>query len=1031
MVGGPAPPRDRSARGRGQPFLAATPSIVDRIFSVTASAMPLPFTPPAASTTVANRPATSRMRATYSTVPCPAAPRQPAARPQRRRVRAAHDPIAHLMPPRVVCDNATESPREAVTAKDGNCGESPPNACPHRHEHVAHGVRARARAASCATRSTRCASSTASRSRSSPSRRAATCAPRARCAAAIAGERFDVVHAHFGLTAWPALALRGAPHVVTLHGTDLRHPRSRRITRAALPLRRPRGGGQPRARARGARRRRAPAASRCCPAASTSTASQPIPRAEARERLSLAPDEPLPPLPGRPRAARSSASTARRQVAGDTRLLTLGRVHPFEVPLYVNAANAVLVPSAHEGFGLAVLEALACDVPVLATPVGVHPAALDGVAGTLCAPFDRAAWRAALEPHLRASDPRVEGRDRAALWSARQHGATRARRLGRGATVARRGAEFRCRFRMKGPLHAIRRRRSERPANGVDTDAGRAGGADRGAAHRGPVVASASGCLRPEPPTPRPTASTPVVEPARGQPRSPPARSRFPTARASASAAACAAACATCAASASSASATSAASSSTSTASARVNTRSSTASSRRWRASTASCARSSTRSTTAARSPSCASPASRSCPRCGALHGSDARFCPSCGTPVTARGAIAEVGEAVSLPERGRRGPPPHAPGTAAASGAAARPGAAAAAAAGARAAQPVGRAAPVGGGGHGGGADRAGGAARCGGARRCAHEQPPAAEQPAAAHRARRAARAGRAAAPSTPRRGEQPTEVMRPVDEQGPDTASSSAADGDAEAVAQPDRRAPRAVSVAPPGAPPAPGTVACPRCGASVGPEQDWCLECGAPARTRLVPTPNWRAPVAVLGGGDPARRRRPGDRLRRAHQRHGARRAGRLAGAAAVGHDGSAARRGAARPDHRPRPPADDRGPGTGSTERRRAPAAPTTGARAPRTGQSTSTGQSTTGQSDRAAPTPARRSRPASATSRPAKAAAAALSRDGAHQRPALRQPPRGLRRQRVQRSPAGAPAARRRRPPRASPPSTRPAPSRS
>ena len=55
---------------------------------------------------------------------------------------------------------------------------------------------------------------------------------------------------------------------------------------------------------------------------------------------------------------------------------------------------------------------------------------------------------------------------------------------------------------------------------------------------------------------------------------------------------------------------------------------------------------------------------------------------------------------------------------------------------------------------------------------------------------------------------------------------------------------------MSVAPPGAPPAPGTVACPRCGRSIAPDQSWCLECGAPARTRLVPTPNWRAPVAVL-------------------------------------------------------------------------------------------------------------------------------------------------------------------------------------
>ena len=55
---------------------------------------------------------------------------------------------------------------------------------------------------------------------------------------------------------------------------------------------------------------------------------------------------------------------------------------------------------------------------------------------------------------------------------------------------------------------------------------------------------------------------------------------------------------------------------------------------------------------------------------------------------------------------------------------------------------------------------------------------------------------------------------------------------------------------MSVAPPGAPPAPGTVACPRCGATIRPDQSWCLECGAPARTRLVPTPNWRAPVVVL-------------------------------------------------------------------------------------------------------------------------------------------------------------------------------------
>ena len=48
-----------------------------------------------------------------------------------------------------------------------------------------------------------------------------------------------------------------------------------------------------------------------------------------------------------------------------------------------------------------------------------------------------------------------------------------------------------------------------------------------------------------------------------------------------------------------------------------------------------------------------------------------------------------------------------------------------------------------------------------------------------------------------------------------------------------------------------PPAePGSFPCPRCGASVGARQDWCLECGLPARTVVAPTPAWRAPIAIL-------------------------------------------------------------------------------------------------------------------------------------------------------------------------------------
>src|SRR4051812_30403042 len=66
--------------------------------------------------------------------------------------------------------------------------------------------------------------------------------PRALARAAIelrrrfAGERFGVVHAHFGLTAWPAVLSRLGPVVVTLHGNDLLVRRSYYVTRAALPF---------------------------------------------------------------------------------------------------------------------------------------------------------------------------------------------------------------------------------------------------------------------------------------------------------------------------------------------------------------------------------------------------------------------------------------------------------------------------------------------------------------------------------------------------------------------------------------------------------------------------------------------------------------------------------------------------------------------------------------------------------------------------------------------------------------------------
>jgi teichuronic acid biosynthesis glycosyltransferase TuaC len=237
----------------------------------------------------------------------------------------------------------------------------------------------------------------------------------ARLAAELRGRRgYDIVHAHFGLTGYPALMVRGARRAITLHGTDVRHPRSGRLTRAVLPRYDLVAAASEALAAEIGR-----PGTRVLPCGVSLQRFRPIPRAEARERLGLRPRQPLLLFPADPQRAVKPADRA-RELARETgvRLATLGATPPDEVPLWVNAATAVLVPSDDEGFGLAALEALACDVPVLATPVGNHPEALAGIDGALCAEYDRAAWARRLRELLDEPDPRVAGRDRAARWGA-------------------------------------------------------------------------------------------------------------------------------------------------------------------------------------------------------------------------------------------------------------------------------------------------------------------------------------------------------------------------------------------------------------------------------------------------------------------------------------------------------------------------------------------------------------------------------------------------------------------------------------
>jgi teichuronic acid biosynthesis glycosyltransferase TuaC len=234
------------------------------------------------------------------------------------------------------------------------------------------------------------------------------------------GQSFDVVHAHYGLSAWCALAIRGAPRVVTFHGTDLGHRYVRPLSRAVarlVDLPATASGSLARHADHGLAGAGGDRPVAVLPCGVNLSRFQRIDRREARERLGLDPAGRyllFPADPARPEKRHDRAAELAR--AAGAELLSYRATPPADVPLMINAANAVVVTSEREGFGLAVLEALACDVPALSTDVGIAPLALTGVQGALVAPYDRDRWLAAVRPHLDDADPRIEGRARAALF---------------------------------------------------------------------------------------------------------------------------------------------------------------------------------------------------------------------------------------------------------------------------------------------------------------------------------------------------------------------------------------------------------------------------------------------------------------------------------------------------------------------------------------------------------------------------------------------------------------------------------------
>lgn len=216
--------------------------------------------------------------------------------------------------------------------------------------------------------------------------------------------RFDLVHAHYGLTGAVALAQRAAPVVTTFHGSDTGGVPWQRIVSAAVARR-----AVPIFVNRDGARLLWHRGGYVIPAGVDTDLFAPADRAAVRRELGWSDDSQyiLFPSSRRNRVKRPDLFAA---VIAALHATGIGVVPVYlenlsrpQAAAVIAASDLTLVTSDWEGSPVTVRESLACQTPVVSVPVGDLEETLNGLQGCEIAPRDPAALAAAVRRALTAS----------------------------------------------------------------------------------------------------------------------------------------------------------------------------------------------------------------------------------------------------------------------------------------------------------------------------------------------------------------------------------------------------------------------------------------------------------------------------------------------------------------------------------------------------------------------------------------------------------------------------------------------------